>query len=188
MFRKAILSVCVFLFVPLAGIAQVQGLPDFTELVEKQGPAVVNVSTTSAARNGPQSPVPEDDPFYDFFRRFGPPQPRDYEARSLGSGFIISADGYILTNAHVVEAAEDITVKLNDKREFKAKVIGSDRRTDVAVIKIEASGLPAVKIGDPLASILITATSVRLSDPMILALNSRLSLSLTLMSSAASTT
>jgi len=149
MFRKAILSFCVLLFVPLAGLAQVQGLPDFTELVEKQGPAVVNVSTTSAARSGPQSPVPEDDPFYDFFRRFGPPQPRDYEARSLGSGFIISADGYILTNAHVVEAAEDITVKLNDKREFKAKVIGSDRRTDVAVIKIEASGLPAVKIGDP---------------------------------------
>ncbi len=132
MFRKAILSFCVLLFVPLAGLAQVQGLPDFTELVEKQGPAVVNVSTTSAARSGPQSPVPEDDPFYDFFRRFGPPQPRDYEARSLGSGFIISADGYILTNAHVVEAAEDITVKLNDKREFKAKVIGADRRTDVA--------------------------------------------------------
>ena len=149
MYRKAILPFCVFLLMPPAGLAQVQGLPDFTELVEKQGPAVVNVSTTSAARSGPQSPVPEDDPFYDFFRRFGPPQPRDYEARSLGSGFIISADGYILTNAHVVEAAEDITVKLNDKREFKAKVIGSDKRTDVAVIKIEASGLPAVKIGDP---------------------------------------
>ncbi|MEK6211637.1 MAG: DegQ family serine endoprotease [Pseudomonadota bacterium] len=149
MFRKAVLSFCLLLFVPLAGVAQVQGLPDFTELVEKQGPAVVNVSTTSAPRSGPQSPVPEDDPFYDFFRRFGPPQPRDYEARSLGSGFIISADGYILTNAHVVEAAEDINVKLNDKREFKAKVIGSDKRTDVAVIKIEASGLPAVKIGDP---------------------------------------
>ena len=149
MFKKVVLSLCLLLLVPVAGVAQVQGLPDFTELVEKQGPAVVNVSTTSAARSGPQSPVPEDDPFYDFFRRFGPPQPRDYEARSLGSGFIISADGYILTNAHVVEAAEDITVKLNDKREFKAKVIGSDRRTDVAVIKIEASGLPAVKIGDP---------------------------------------
>jgi serine protease Do len=148
MFRKVILS-CLLLFVPLAGVAQAQGLPDFTELVEKQGPAVVNVSTTSAARNGPQSPVPEDDPFYDFFRRFGPPQPRDYEARSLGSGFIISADGYILTNAHVVEAAEDITVKLNDKREFKAKVIGADKRTDVALIKIEASGLPAVRVGDP---------------------------------------
>ena len=148
MFKKFVLSFCLLLLVPVAGVAQVQGLPDFTELVDKQGPAVVNVSTTSAARSGPQSPVPEDDPFYDFFRRFGPP-PRDYEARSLGSGFIISADGYILTNAHVVEAAEDINVKLNDKREFKAKVIGSDKRTDVAVIKIEASGLPAVKIGDP---------------------------------------
>ena len=147
MFKKVVLSFCLLL-VPVAGVAQVQGLPDFTELVDKQGPAVVNVSTTSTARSGPQSPVPEDDPFYDFFRRFGPP-PRDYEARSLGSGFIISADGYILTNAHVVEAAEDINVKLNDKREFKAKVIGSDKRTDVAVIKIEASGLPAVKIGDP---------------------------------------
>ncbi len=149
MYRTAILSFCLLLLLPQAGVAQVQGLPDFTELVEKQGPAVVNVSTTSAARSGPQSPVPEDDPFYEFFRRYGPQQPRDYEARSLGSGFIISADGYILTNAHVVEAAEDINVKLNDKREFKAKVIGSDKRTDVAVIKIEASGLPAVKIGDP---------------------------------------
>jgi serine protease Do len=148
MFRKAVVSFCLLSFVPLAGVAQVQGLPDFTELVEKQGAAVVNVSTTSAARSGPQFPMPEDDPSNDFFRRFGPP-PRDYEARSLGSGFIISADGYILTNAHVVEAAEDINVKLNDKREFKAKVIGSDKRTDVAVIKIEASGLPAVKIGDP---------------------------------------
>jgi serine protease Do len=129
--------------------AQAQGLPDFTDLVEKQGPAVVNVSTTSTARGGPQSPVPEDDPFYDFFRRFGPQQPRDYEARSLGSGFIISADGTILTNAHVVDAADEVTVKLSDKREFKAKVIGSDKRTDVAVIKIEAAGLPVVKIGDP---------------------------------------
>ncbi|MGQ0579888.1 MAG: DegQ family serine endoprotease [Betaproteobacteria bacterium] len=147
MFKTVVLSSCLLL-VPVAGVAQVQGLPDFTELVDRQGPAVVNVSTTSMARGGPQSPVPEDDPFYDFFRRFGPP-PRDYEARSLGSGFIISADGYILTNAHVIEAAEDINVKLNDKREFKAKLIGSDKRTDVAVIKIEASGLPAVKIGDP---------------------------------------
>ncbi len=137
------------LLLPVVAVAQVQGLPDFTELVEKQGPAVVNVSTTSTARSGPQAPVPEDDPFYDFFRRFGPQQPREYEARSLGSGFIISADGTILTNAHVVDAAEDVTVKLSDKREFKAKVIGSDKRTDVAVIKIEATGLPVVKIGDP---------------------------------------
>jgi serine protease Do len=137
------------LWTPLLGLAQVQGLPDFIDLVEKQGPAVVNVSTTSTAHAGAQSPVPEDDPFYDFFRRFGPPQPRDYETRSLGSGFIVSADGYILTNAHVVDMADDVTVKLNDKREFKAKVIGADKRTDVALIKIEATGLPAVRIGDP---------------------------------------
>jgi serine protease Do len=92
----------------------------------------------------------EEDPFYDFFRRFGPPQPpRDYETRSLGSGFIISPEGYILTNSHVVEAADDITVRLTDKREFKAKVIGSDRRSDVAVLKIDANGLPVVAIGDP---------------------------------------
>jgi serine protease Do len=148
MFRALVLS--LFLSTPLLGFAQVQGLPDFTDLVDKQGPAVVNVSTTSTARGTEaQSPVPEDDPFYDFFRRFGPPQPRDYETRSLGSGFIVSTDGYILTNAHVVEMADDVTVKLNDKREFKAKVIGADKRTDVAVIKIEATGLPAVRIGDP---------------------------------------
>jgi len=149
MFIRLIAPVLLLLALPATGMAQAQGLPDFTELVEKQGPAVVNVSTTSTARGGAQSPVPEDDPFYDFFRRFGPPQPREYEARSLGSGFIISADGTILTNAHVVDAADDVTVKLSDKREFKAKVIGSDKRTDVAVIKIEATGLPVVKIGDP---------------------------------------
>jgi len=148
MFSRLVLS--LLLLMPLLGFAQVQGLPDFTDLVDKQGPAVVNVSTTSTARGAEaQSPVPEDDPFYDFFRRFGPPQPRDYETRSLGSGFIVSTDGYILTNAHVVDMADDVTVKLNDKREFKAKVIGADKRTDVAVIKIEATGLPAVRIGDP---------------------------------------
>jgi serine protease Do len=136
----------VALWLPLAAVAQ---LPDFTDLVEKQGAAVVNVSTSQTVRNQGQSPVPEDDPFYDFFRRFGPPQPREYQSRSLGSGFIVSQDGYILTNAHVVDAADDINVKLNDKREFKAKVIGSDRRTDVAIIKIEATGLPTVRVGDP---------------------------------------
>src|SRR5258706_3444782 len=147
MFRRLCLS--LLLWVPLLGLAQVQGLPDFADLVDRQGPAVVNVSTTSTAPGGAQSPFREDDPFYDFSRRFGPPQPRDYETRSLGSGFIVSTDGYILTNAHVVDMADDVTVKLNDKREFKAKVIGADKRTDVAVIKIEATGLPAVRIGDP---------------------------------------
>jgi serine protease Do len=98
----------------------------------------------------------ENDPFYDFFRRFVPRQPpsqgggpRLPESRSLGSGFIISADGYILTNAHVVESADEINVRLTDKREFKAKVIGADKRTDVALIKIDATGLPVVRMGDP---------------------------------------
>jgi serine protease Do len=148
---------------PLGAVAQVRGLPDFTELVERQGPAVVNISTSQAARErrapGPAQPqipnLDEDDPFYEFFRRFVPrnpgpgQQPREFESRSLGSGFIISADGYVLTNAHVVEGADEINVKLTDKREFKAKVIGADKRTDVALIKIEAAGLPVVKLGDP---------------------------------------
>lgn len=132
--------------------AQGRDLPDFTDLVEQNGAAVVNVSTTSARQPQQQGPggSPEDDPFFDFFRR-GPPgqAPREQEARSLGSGFIVSNDGYILTNAHVVEAGDDITVRLTDKREFTAKVIGSDKRSDVALIKIEAKELPAVRIGDP---------------------------------------
>jgi serine protease Do len=141
--------------VSTATLGQVQGLPDFTELVEKQGPAVVNISTTQVVRSGralPQLPFDEDDPMFDFFRRFVPRQPgtpRELETKSLGSGFIISADGYILTNAHVVESAEEILVRLNDKREFKAKVVGADKRTDVALIKIEAMALPKVVLGDP---------------------------------------
>ena len=140
------------LFCAAAAAAQ---LPDFTDLVEKQGPAVVNVSTTStgrSARGGRLPNVPEDDPFYEFFRRFAPQipgPPREFESQSLGSGFIISTDGYMLTNAHVVESADEITIKLNDKREFKAKVIGADRKTDIALLKIDATGLPAVRIGDP---------------------------------------
>ena len=149
MLRKFALFILVLL--PVAAAAQ---LPDFTELVEKQGPTVVNISTTQTVRSRvgvPQIPqLQEDDPFYEFFRRFIPsPGPREFHSNSLGSGFIISGDGYILTNAHVVETADEITVKLTDKREFKAKVIGSDRRTDVALIKIEGSALPTVRFGDP---------------------------------------
>ena len=133
-------------------LAGAQALPDFTSLVENQGAAVVNVSTSQTVENTSRIPVPEDDPFYDFFRRFGPPEgPREYESQSLGSGFIITPDGFILTNSHVVAAADDITVKLNDKREYKATVVGFDKRTDVAVIKIEAENLPHVEIGDPSA-------------------------------------
>ena len=140
--------------------AQVQGqareLPDFTRLVEEQGAAVVNISTTQAARRSalPQVPGADDDEVLEFFRRFIPRQPGPGqgprpESRSLGSGFIISGDGYILTNAHVVDSADEITVRFTDKREYKAKVIGADKRTDVALIKIEATSLPVVKFGEP---------------------------------------
>ena len=126
---------------------------DFSALAEKEGPAVVNISTVRKARGDtalpPLTGIPEDDPFFDFFRRFAPPAPRDYRTHSLGSGFLISRDGVILTNAHVIDEATEVTVKLTDRREFKAKVIGADPRSDVAVLKIDAKGLPAVTIGDP---------------------------------------
>ena len=131
-----------------------KGLPDFTELYEQQGPAVVSIDVTQKSRRPAMPELSEDDPFYEFFRRFGQiprntPRPRDFEQQSTGSGFILSADGYILTNAHVVDEASEVSVKLTDKREFKAKVIGTDKRTDVALLKIEATGLPKVTIGDP---------------------------------------
>jgi serine protease Do len=138
--------------------AQVRELPDFTQIVEQQGAAVVNISTTQQRQRRAQPQIPqldEDDPMYEFFRRFiprgpqGPQAPREPESSSLGSGFVVSQDGYILTNAHVVDSADEITVKFNDKREFKAKVIGADRRTDVALIKIDTTGLQPVKFGDP---------------------------------------
>lgn len=143
----------IVLFCVASHSAVARELPDFTELVEKQGAAVVNISTTQIVRDaqGMQGMpnLPKSDPFYDFFRRFSPQVPQEREAQSLGSGFIISSEGYILTNAHVVAGADNITVRLTDKREFKAKVIGADKRTDVALIKIEALGLPKVSQGDP---------------------------------------
>jgi len=142
--------------VAVVGFAQTRELPDFTELAERQGPAVVNVSSTQVIRGqrfAHPFPFDEDDPSFEFFRRFMPRQipgmPREFRNQSLGSGFIVSADGYVLTNAHVVDAADEVLVKLTDKREFKAKVVGADKRTDVALLKIEASGLPVVKFGDP---------------------------------------
>ncbi|MFN2643612.1 MAG: DegQ family serine endoprotease [Burkholderiales bacterium] len=151
---KALAAVWLAVF-SLAVQAQ---LPDFTRLVDEQGNAVVNISTTQAVRRSaalPQVPGMDDEEVLEFFRRFIPRQPPGQgpaprsESRSLGSGFIISQDGYVLTNAHVVEGADEITVKLTDKREFKAKVIGADKRTDIALIKIDASALPAVRFGDP---------------------------------------
>src|SRR5918992_890105 len=153
---RTLTAAWLVLFSTMAFAQAVRELPDFTRLVDDQGNAVVNISTTQAVRRSgavPQVPGMEDEEVLEFFRRFIPrqqpgPSPRP-EARSLGSGFIISADGYILTNAHVVDGADEINVRFTDKREFKAKVIGADRRTDIAVIKIDSTGLPAVKFGDP---------------------------------------
>jgi serine protease Do len=139
-----------------------QGLPDFTELVEKVGPAVVNIRTTERVRAGRSGAGPEiDEDMLEFFRRFGIPIPNrpsprgqqpapdsEPQQRGLGSGFILSADGYVMTNAHVVDGADEVIVTLTDKRELKAKIIGADKRSDVALVKIEASGLPFVRIGD----------------------------------------
>jgi serine protease Do len=140
---------------PAAAQVRSQVLPDFSELYEKQGPAVVSIDVTQRVRRGPRMPeLSEDDPFYEFFRRFGqgprggPPQ-REFEAQSAGSGFIVSADGYIVTNAHVVDSADEVRIRLTDRREFVAKVVGSDKRTDIAVVKIDAINLPRVVIGDP---------------------------------------
>ena len=151
-----------------AGMAAAQNVPDFTDLVERTAPAVVNIRTAAkaGARDGGQSQDPDEDPFNEFFRRFFPPgqggpqpgvpnpQPRNpgperEVPRGVGSGFLISADGYVMTNHHVVDGADDITVTLPDRREFKGKLVGSDQRTDVALVKIEGSALPTLKTGDP---------------------------------------
>jgi len=148
------------LLLTLASSAFAKDLPDFTDLAEKQGPTVVNISVTQVMQSneGPFAGMQDDEAFGELFRRFGLPAPgiprgqtppQEFKSQSLGSGFIISSDGYILTNAHVVNAADEVIVKLSDKREFKAKIIGADRRTDVALLKIDASGLPKVAIGDP---------------------------------------
>ena len=154
----------------VAHAASVAGLPDFADLVEKTGPAVVNIRTTERVKPGQGNGIPgaEDEEMQEFFRRFfGVPMPRPQQPdraprgrrpgpqqeeevpRGVGSGFIISADGFVLTNAHVVDGADDVYVTLTDKREYKAKIIGVDKRTDVAVVKIEGSNLPRLTIGDP---------------------------------------
>jgi serine protease Do len=141
----------------------VQGLPDFTELVERVGPAVVNIRTLERARAGATASGVEVDPgMEELLRRFGIPIPgrpdprrppggggtEEPQQRGVGSGFILSADGFVMTNAHVVDGADEVIVTLTDKREFKARIVGADKRTDVAVVKIEATALPFVKIGD----------------------------------------
>jgi serine protease Do len=153
--------------------APVRALPDFTDLVEQVGPSVVNIRTLE--KQAPQSPVAgapsdnQDEEMQELFRRFfgvpvpgapgqpnapgqrrpNRPQQPDDQPRGVGSGFILTADGFIMTNAHVVDGVDQVIVTLTDKREFTARIVGSDKRTDVAVVKIEATGLPFVKIGDP---------------------------------------
>jgi serine protease Do len=137
---------------PNADAPLVRALPDFTALVERYGPAVVNVEAVGRRQSVGGIPgLSPDDPFYEFFRRFGPNAPRGNvpTPRGQGSGFIVSPDGYILTNAHVVNDASEVNVKLTDRREYTAKVVGIDERTDVAVLKIDAKDLPAVQLGDP---------------------------------------
>jgi serine protease Do len=140
-------------------VPAVTGLPDFTDLVDKVGPAVVNIRTTERVRLDQGGP---DEEMQEFLRRFfggqavprgrrgapGDQPPEERVQRGVGSGFVISDDGYVLTNAHVVEGAEDVVVTLTDRREFKAKVLGSDARSDVALLKVEARNLPSVRIGD----------------------------------------
>jgi serine protease Do len=139
--------------------AQGRELPDFTELAEKWSPSVVNIRTLERGRATAGGEV--DPNVEEFFRRFGIPMPgrpdprrgprggdEEPQQRGVGSGFILSNDGYMMTNAHVVDGADEVIVTLTDKREFKAHIVGFDKRTDVAVVKIEASGLPAVRIGD----------------------------------------
>ncbi len=173
-FATMITLVGVFLFKINLTHAAARDLPDFSDLVEKAGPAVVNIRTLERVSASNTLPFPgfpeldENDPFFEFFRRFAVPRgaqpgtphtPRrnappaqnggDEVPRGVGSGFVVDNTGLILTNHHVVDGADEIIVTLTDKREFKAKVIGSDKRTDVALVKIDTTGLPAIKIGDP---------------------------------------
>ncbi|MBU3652556.1 MAG: DegQ family serine endoprotease [Limnohabitans sp.] len=148
--------------------AQTRMLPDFTDLVEQVGPSVVNIRTLERVTARPSSGSgnnPGDEEMQELFRRFfgiplpnvpntprqqrpNRPQPEEEQPRGVGSGFVLTADGFIMTNAHVVDGADQVVVTLPDKREFKARIVGLDKRTDVAVVKIEATGLPAVRIGD----------------------------------------
>lgn len=142
-------------------LAQARELPDFTDLVEQTSDAVVNISTTQKVKTGSMNlpegieipDLPEGSPFGDLFRHFfgepgsGGEMPQEHEAKSLGSGFIISDDGYIMTNNHVVKDAEEVIVRLEDRRELKAEVIGTDEQSDIALLKIKADHLPVAKIG-----------------------------------------
>ena len=157
MMRSALVTTA--LVFALTAPALAKDVMDVADLVENQGPTVVNISTTKLVKRSPEGMpfvIPDEEDLQEFFRRFFPDGLRgrggpmqEIPSRGAGSGFIVSSDGYILTNAHVVRGAEEVVVKLIDKRKFTAKVVGTDNRTDVAVIKITATNLPTVKLGDP---------------------------------------
>jgi serine protease Do len=156
-------------------------LPDFADLVEQVGPSVVNIRTLEKVTANPQMGDMDQD-MLEFFRRFGipvpkaaprgqsprrqpSPQPDEDQPRGVGSGFVLTADGYVMTNAHVVDGADEVIVTLTDKREFKAKIIGADKRTDVAVVKIEATGLPAVRISPDLSKLRVGEWVMAIGSP-----------------------
>lgn len=158
-------KLCVSLFMVscfLSASVWAKELPDFTEMVDDYSPAVVNISTTQKIQRTPsdiphgwggqEGPGPGT-PFDDFFRRFfgdeGDGHGEGFETESLGSGFVISKDGYIITNAHVIHEADEIIVRLSDRRELVATVIGSDKRSDIALLKVDADDLPVVRVGNP---------------------------------------
>lgn len=159
----ALAMVMALAFVPATpALAQGRNLPDFTDLVEQVGPSVVGIRTLEKASSRARGNSGTEEEMLEFFRRFGLPMPNvprqgprpqrpqpqeeEQQPRGVGSGFILTSDGFVMTNAHVVEGADEVLVTLADKREFKARIIGADKRTDVAVVKIEATGLQAVKV------------------------------------------
>ena len=159
----AVLLALIMAALPAQAVhAQARALPDFTDLVEQVGPSVVNIRTLQKVSSRQQSAGPGEEEMLEFFRRFGLPMPNvpkqaprsnrsapeEEVPRGVGSGFIFSQDGLIMTNAHVIDGADEVFVTLTDKREFKAKIIGADKRSDVALVKIEATGLTPVKVGD----------------------------------------
>ncbi|WP_138516641.1 Do family serine endopeptidase [Rhodoferax bucti] len=167
--RMWLVAALVSTLVPLVpagpAYAQARGLPDFTDLVDQVGPSVVNIRTLEKVSTRAQAGAPSEEDMLEFFKRFGLPIPNlpkqapkpnrpqpqaqeEEQPRGVGSGFILTSDGVIMTNAHVVDGADEVIVTLTDKREFKAKILGADKRSDVAVVKIDATGLPAVKVGD----------------------------------------
>lgn len=151
--RPTVLLLALATLVWTAVAVEARPLPDFTKLVEQSSPAVVNISTSQKRRGGMPKGfdlpnLPKDSPFNEYFKRyFGEREQEEIESQSLGSGFIISSDGYIISNNHVVRDADQIIVRLSDRRQFTAKVVGTDERSDIALLKIDATRLPVATLG-----------------------------------------